>query len=303
MTGPSIQSTTGPSTSGPLISEASLVPTIPMISTGMPRAPSTFLRHHPDIPRSAHGADPPLIPRAKTQLDANICVVDRGMKASTSDRTRPLVAVGYGPRCVPVMQLAEAAAGLCDLLWMIDITIPGMLEMADLLNRFGPVIETGGFEAEQITKALSTYEPDGITTYLDAGMVDLAQVAGAMGLPFHSQTDGDRRSPTSRASAGCWPKAAWPCRPATWSGPISPSGTWPPSSRRSAGPPSSNPGRPREAALPSWPRMPPSWPDCSTRWARDAPTWSSRATWATTRPGRTTPTPPMCRSKAWWPPG
>ncbi len=86
------------------------------------------------------------------------------------------------------MQLAESAAGLCDLLWMIDITIPGMLEMADLLNRFGPVIETGGFEAEQITKALSTYQPAGITTYLDAGMVDLAQVAGAMGLPFHSQT-------------------------------------------------------------------------------------------------------------------
>ena len=39
MTGPSIQSTTGPSTSGPLISDASLVPTIPMISTGMPLIP------------------------------------------------------------------------------------------------------------------------------------------------------------------------------------------------------------------------------------------------------------------------
>ncbi len=34
-------------------------------------------------------------------------------------------------------------------------------------------------------------QPDGMTTYLDAGMVDLAQVAGAMRLPFHSQTDGD----------------------------------------------------------------------------------------------------------------
>ena len=37
---------------------------------------------------------------------------------STIGRARPLVAVGYGPRCVPAMQLAEAAAGLCDLLWI-----------------------------------------------------------------------------------------------------------------------------------------------------------------------------------------
>src|ERR1035441_8672090 len=42
MTGPSIQSTTGPSVSGPLISEASLVPTIPIISTGTRRQPSTI---------------------------------------------------------------------------------------------------------------------------------------------------------------------------------------------------------------------------------------------------------------------
>jgi len=37
---------------------------------------------------------------------------------STTRRARPLVAVGYGPRCVPVVQLAGAAAGLCDLLWI-----------------------------------------------------------------------------------------------------------------------------------------------------------------------------------------
>ena len=43
MTGPSVQSTTGPSTNGPLISEASLVPTIPMISTGMARDSSTSI--------------------------------------------------------------------------------------------------------------------------------------------------------------------------------------------------------------------------------------------------------------------
>jgi hypothetical protein len=48
------------------------------------------------------------------------------MMDSTTGRARPLVALGYGPRCVPVMQLAEAAAGLCDLLWMIDTAVPGV---------------------------------------------------------------------------------------------------------------------------------------------------------------------------------
>ena len=108
------------------------------------------------------------------------------MTDSTTGRARPLVAVGYGPRCVPVMQLAEAAAGVCDLLWMIDTAVPGMSEMADLLNRFGPVVDLEGMNAEQAFKTLADWEPDGMTTYLDAGMVELACVAEDLGLPFHS---------------------------------------------------------------------------------------------------------------------
>src|ERR1700742_4459751 len=108
------------------------------------------------------------------------------MTDSTTGRTRPLVAVAYGPRCVPVMQLAEAAAGTCDLLWMIDTAIPGMSEMADLLNRFGPVVDLRGMNVEQAFKTLADWEPDGMTTYLDAGMVELARMAEKLSLPFHS---------------------------------------------------------------------------------------------------------------------
>jgi biotin carboxylase len=108
------------------------------------------------------------------------------MTDSTTGRTRPLVAVAYGPRCVPVMQLAEAAAGTCDLLWMIDTAIPGMSEMADLLNRFGPVVDLRGMNVEQTFKTLADWEPDGMTTYLDARMIELACVAEDLGLPFHS---------------------------------------------------------------------------------------------------------------------
>jgi biotin carboxylase len=108
------------------------------------------------------------------------------MKASGSDERHPLVAVGYGPRCVPVMQLAEAAVNICDLLWMIDGSISEMRQMADLLNRFGPVIDISGLDADGLLEKLSPYGPDALATYLDANMTTYAQAAETLHLPFHS---------------------------------------------------------------------------------------------------------------------
>ena len=105
----------------------------------------------------------------------------------TSNAKRPLVAVGYGPRCVPVMQLTEAAATICDLLWLIDGSIPEMQQMTDLLNRFGPVVDISGLDADRILEEFaSPYQPDGIVTYLDANMSTFAKVAAALQRPFHS---------------------------------------------------------------------------------------------------------------------
>lgn len=121
------------------------------------------------------------------QFNANIRVVVTGMIDSSSSQKRPLVAVGYGPRCVPVMQLTEAAASICDLLWMIDGAAEEMREMADLLNHFGPVFDVSGLGADQIADRLtSEYRVDGLATYLDANMTTYARVAEALQLPFHS---------------------------------------------------------------------------------------------------------------------
>jgi biotin carboxylase len=106
---------------------------------------------------------------------------------ASSGGQRPLVAVGYGPRCVPVMQLSEAAADVCELLWMIDGALPEMREMTELLNRFGPVVNIAGLGVDQILKELTPpYRPNGIVTYLDANMVPFARVAEVLELPFHS---------------------------------------------------------------------------------------------------------------------
>ena len=85
------------------------------------------------------------------------------------------------------MQLTEAAGKICDLLWLIDGSIPEMQQMSDLLNRFGPVVDINGLSTDQILEELvSPYQPDGIVTYLDANMTTFAQVASRLHLPFHS---------------------------------------------------------------------------------------------------------------------
>jgi biotin carboxylase len=85
------------------------------------------------------------------------------------------------------MQLTEAAAGLCELLWMIDGSLPEMREMTELLNRFGPVVNIADLTVEQLVAELSPpYRPDAIVTYLDARMTTFAVVADAFGLPFHT---------------------------------------------------------------------------------------------------------------------
>lgn len=82
----------------------------------------------------------------------------------TTGQARPLVAAGYGPRREPVPQLADAAAGPCDLTWMVDTAGPGIGEVADLPNRFGPVVDLEGMSAEQAVKTMADWEPDGMTT-------------------------------------------------------------------------------------------------------------------------------------------
>ena len=96
------------------------------------------------------------------------------------------------------MQLAEAAVGICDLLWMVDGSLPEMGQMTELLNRFGPVFDIGGLTPTELGEALAAYEPAGLVTYLDAGMVAYAHAADALGLPFHHATTADALTDKSR---------------------------------------------------------------------------------------------------------
>ena len=113
------------------------------------------------------------------------------------------------------MQLAEAAAGVCDLLWMIDASIPEMGQMADLLNRFGPVVDIGGLGVEQMTKALSAYRARR-AGHLSRRRTwsNYAEVADGPGSAVPLVVHRRRPHRQVRASARSWPTPACPCPPA-----------------------------------------------------------------------------------------
>lgn len=82
------------------------------------------------------------------------------------------------------MQIAEAAAAVCDLIWLVDDQVFGDSQMSRLLRRFGPVIDIGGLSPSEAAQMLLPYRPDGVITYFDAGMVRISQIAAVLGLPF-----------------------------------------------------------------------------------------------------------------------
>ncbi len=147
---------------------------------------------------------------------------DGGGTADGRARHR-LVAVAYGPRSVasvsPV-QLAEAAAGICDLMWLVDAHNSDVREMAELMRRFGPVVDVGDLDAEAAARQAAVYRPDGIVTYHDAGMVKVAAIAEQLRLPFVSPATArllTNKLEQRRAlqAAGLQVPRFWPIRSAT----------------------------------------------------------------------------------------
>jgi biotin carboxylase len=100
---------------------------------------------------------------------------------------RRLVAVAYGPRAVAsvaLVDLAEAASGICDLMWLIDGRRPEAQELSGLMRHFGPVVDIGGLPTDAAAREVGAFRPDGVVTYHDDGMVQVAALAEALRLPF-----------------------------------------------------------------------------------------------------------------------
>ena len=86
---------------------------------------------------------------------------------------------------LPLMTSVQAAAGLCSILWLVDGEDPSVQADRRALERFGQVADLAGRAPAQWVDAVAPFRPEGIMTFSDQRMVDLARLAEDLGLRFH----------------------------------------------------------------------------------------------------------------------
>ncbi|MGB7052620.1 MAG: hypothetical protein WBG41_13720 [Acidimicrobiales bacterium] len=82
------------------------------------------------------------------------------------------------------MEIAEAAADVCRLLWIVDESDLGAT--TKVLRKLGKVINAEGCTPEELIQLVYAEHPDGITCYFDHDLHRQAWLAAALGLPSSS---------------------------------------------------------------------------------------------------------------------
>lgn len=96
------------------------------------------------------------------------------------------LALVHGRNSVEPMKLAEAAEGVADLVWLVDLGDPRLGEQESrLIPRLGSVVDVTGLDPDQMARRLSELGPDGIMTLVDEQMVTTAMIAERLSLPFY----------------------------------------------------------------------------------------------------------------------
>jgi biotin carboxylase len=113
---------------------------------------------------------------------------DSGHSASS----RPRLAFAYHPRSFGTMAIAEAADGICELIWILDTSEPEISSMARLLRRLGDVVDVAGMSREDAAAAIAASRPHGILALADSLLLWTAQVAALLELKFMSPEVAER---------------------------------------------------------------------------------------------------------------
>jgi biotin carboxylase len=114
---------------------------------------------------------------------------------------RPILAYVYEPGSFATLALFEAARDLCDLLWVADATRPDVAELVPLLRRLGTFLDVAGLDAAATAQAIGAHRPAGILALADDALVFTADVAAALGLPFHDPATSRRLTDKSEQRA------------------------------------------------------------------------------------------------------
>ena len=94
-----------------------------------------------------------------------------------------IISCEYGPS---VFALKDAASDLCEIIWVVDLRTPEMAQVARLMSRMGTVVDLAGLSEAQLVEKLSGLNPDGLLSLSDRSTADMANVALALGLEFHT---------------------------------------------------------------------------------------------------------------------
>lgn len=86
----------------------------------------------------------------------------------------------YSLRSRPWREIADAAAGLCRLLWIVDES--ELDTTTSVLRKVGKVIDTADRTPEELIQLVYAENPQGVTSYYDADLHLHAWLAAALGL-------------------------------------------------------------------------------------------------------------------------
>ena len=121
----------------------------------------------------------------------------------------------YHPFSFGALDLAAAAAGVCELIWVLDSSMADVKLMSNLLRRLGTVVDVVGISAQEAAAKIAPHSPDGILCLSDSLLEWTAEVAERLGLRFHTPELAARltdkyRQPRALAAGGVPAPEAWP---------------------------------------------------------------------------------------------
>ncbi len=104
----------------------------------------------------------------------------------------PRVVLVYDAASITPLVLAEAAAGICRFVWVVDGGDPVLGPLIRLLRRIGDVVDRAGLDDTAIARALAPHTPSGILTFAETQMPLTAALAAQLSLVYHSAATADR---------------------------------------------------------------------------------------------------------------
>lgn len=105
--------------------------------------------------------------------------------------TRRLL-IPFVPGTTSLFALKAAAARLCEIIWLTDLSDRRVARSERVLARFGAIVDIADLSPGQVIDAVRPVQPDGVLALTDSSIPLLAQVAAAFDLPFHSPLVAER---------------------------------------------------------------------------------------------------------------